>query len=246
MSVSEILQYLRLNVNVQTPGGIIDPAYLSMTDDELTLYLKLALAQPYFVEQGIDDLTDITERSVYALVLFAKRELYAALAVRVAKDVSMSADSVSMSQSERYNHYADLMRQCDAEIAELTSGADAALGGTGGTAYTYTYGTPNRPKDKGRGKPNVTKLKATAITETSVTLTWTYPNAFPFTRADVYVSLTPIIIINGFDTEISITAAKEGSTTKPDKTEFVAAQLSPDTPYHFAVVAYDTYGNIPS
>jgi hypothetical protein len=243
MSVTEILQYLRLNVNVLLPDGIADPAYLELTDEQLTLYLKLALAQPYFAQQGIEDLSDITAYSVYALILFAKRELYSALAVRSAKDVSMSAGDVSMSKGERFSHYADLIRLCDEEIDDLTSGEDAALGGTGGTAFTYTYSTPNRPNTTKEDYPAIGKLKAVLVTDDSVYVRWGYYGTFRFAHTDVYVSLSPILLKNGFDVDISVSATLAGSTSDYRNTAFMVNALSPDTTYHIAVVTCDKRGN---
>jgi hypothetical protein len=244
MSIQDILHYLRISVNVQMPDGSIDPAYLSMTDDELMLYLKLGLSQPYFYQQGITELEDVTGNFVYALVLYAKRELYTALAVRVAKDVSMSADSVSMSKSQRYDHYADLARQCNSEIEALTNGSDAALGGTNGVAYTYTYGTPNRPiVSKYRGEPVIQKLTAKLVGDTSALLTWMYPTySASFKQADVYMSQEPIVLYRGFETFVSDTAEKIGTTKDLSVHSFMVNDLEADTHYYFAVAASDTKG----
>ncbi len=50
MTLSQMIQYLRLNVNVQDPENpsVIDPKFLAMTDADLELFVNVALAQNYF------------------------------------------------------------------------------------------------------------------------------------------------------------------------------------------------------
>ena len=48
MTVDQLVQYLRLNVSIQDPEGAVqDSAYLSMTDEDIILYMNVALTRNF-------------------------------------------------------------------------------------------------------------------------------------------------------------------------------------------------------
>ena len=111
MTVPQIIQFLRLNVNVQNPDGSegVDSAYLSMTDEDILLYLNVVLTRDF---ADIPSLEYLPAQNVYPLVLLAKKELYYALAVASANEYDLGADNNNyLKRSQRFEHYMKLIEQ---------------------------------------------------------------------------------------------------------------------------------------
>ena len=104
LTVEEIVKTLRNAVNVQyEESEVIDPAYLAMTDEDLMLFIKLAVSRAY---PSVTTLSDLPEGSEYPIVLLAKIALYTKLAVLKADKVDMGADNNNyLKQDQRFQHY---------------------------------------------------------------------------------------------------------------------------------------------
>ena len=109
LTVEEIVKTLRNAVNVQyEESEVIDPAYLAMSDEDLMLFIKLAVSRAY---PSVTTLSDLPEGSEYPIVLLAKIELYTKLAVLKADKVDMGADNNNyLKQDQRFQHYMKLVQ----------------------------------------------------------------------------------------------------------------------------------------
>src|SRR5574344_351506 len=107
LTVDDMVRVLRDNVNVQyTEAEVTDSAFLSMTDDDLKLYIKLGVTRAF---PDVSDLDDLPEGSEYPVVLLAKTELYLKLAV-------LKADKNNqLKQSQRFAHYMKLVEEARTE-----------------------------------------------------------------------------------------------------------------------------------
>ena len=122
LTVEELVKILRSSVNVQVPieegseETINDPAYLSMTDDDITLFIKLGVSRAY---PNVTDLSELPSGSEYPVTLLAKIELYLKLAVIKADKVDMGADNNNyLKQSQRFAHYMKLVEEARQKAIE--------------------------------------------------------------------------------------------------------------------------------
>ena len=139
MTVPQIIQFLRLNVNVQNPDGSegVDSAYLSMTDEDILLYLNVVLTRDF---ADIPSLEYLPAQNVYPLVLLAKKELYYALAVASANEYDLGADNNNyLKRDQRFQHYMALVKQADQEYQDYldNGGGLSADDGSGAPLSMY-------------------------------------------------------------------------------------------------------------
>ena len=130
MTALELIQYLRVSVNVQTEqtDGEKDPNVLSLTDEQLRLYLQVVITRD-FPKYSVDNLP---QSAVYPVILLAKKELYFALATSTAPLYDLSADSNnSIKRDQMFRHYMDLVKAVDDEYNQYNED-----GGAGNNALT--------------------------------------------------------------------------------------------------------------
>ena len=187
LSIEELIKLLRDSVNVQNAEGVIDPAYLSMTDEDILRFLKLGVNRIY---PDIEDLYDLPANcSEYAIILLSKIELYLALAVRRADKVDLGADGAYLKQSDRFNHYMKL-------VEEVRQEYESWLDNEGeGTVETYEvlhskYSHTKRYYEN-QLQPKVS-LKIANVTSDCFDLEWSVTNVSHFGKYAVYLSDTPI------------------------------------------------------
>ena len=108
LTVKDLIGLLRSSVNIQNEESEVqDPAFLTMTDDDIELFIKLGVSRAY---PNITDLGDLPDGSEYPIILLAKIELYTKLAVIKADKVDMGADNYNyLKQSQRFDHYMKLV-----------------------------------------------------------------------------------------------------------------------------------------
>lgn len=160
MTLDKMIKYLRNSVKVQNPvkvsvddeGNTVeisvdtDPAYLAMTDEDLSLYIEVA-ASGSFPDVDIED---VPTENVYAITLLSKRELFFALAVADAPLFDLGADSAYIKRSQRFEHYMALIKQLDDEYqkyldnggagANTINSSNVLLSNRWGTRYNYEKG----------------------------------------------------------------------------------------------------------
>ena len=191
LTVKELIDILRSSVNVQVKDSsgetVTDPAYLTMTDEDILLFIKLGVNRIY---PDIDDLGDLpADCSEYAVVLLAKIELYLKLAVLKADKVDLGADGAYIKQSQRFDHYMKLVEEARKEY-------DSWLENEGeGTVQTYEvlhskYSHTKRNYEN-QLSPKVL-IKTANITSESFDFAWSVSNISHFGKYAVYISKSPI------------------------------------------------------
>lgn len=139
MNVEQIVSYMRLCVRIQDPDGAeIDSKYLSMTDEDILLYLNVALTRDFPTVPSLDTLPNA---DIYPLTLLARKDLYYTLATIEAPLYDLGADNNNyLKRSQRFDHYMKLIVQVDKEYQDYIEN-----GGAGGnTLNAYNVILPNR------------------------------------------------------------------------------------------------------
>ena len=238
LTVDELVKALRNSVNVQQEESeVIDPAFLTMSDDDLLLFIKLALSR---VDPSAD-VTDLPEGSEYPVLLLAKIELYTKLAVMKADKVDMGVDNNNyIKQDQRFQHYMKLVSAAKEQY-------DTWLENEGqGEVNTYDvlldsrhYSNRNYEKQV---KPKV-KLYVDSVTADSVEFHWKVSNTSHFARFAVYVSESPIIDVfsdgSSYKSSIRDSAKQVLSTQDIRNISKRVSNLMPDTDYYVAVISVE-------
>lgn len=107
LTTADLVKVLRSSVNVQDTEGVIDPAYLSMTDEDIELFIKLGVSRAY---PDVTDLDSLPSGSEFPIILLAKIELYTKLAVLKADKIDLGAESAYLKQDQRFQHYMALAK----------------------------------------------------------------------------------------------------------------------------------------
>ena len=193
MTVEQMIQFLRLSGYVQDKDKVVeqDPQYLCMTDEDLLLYLNLAMSRNY---SDTPDLKYLPEDAVFGVIILAKKELYYTLAVKEAPLFDMGADNNNyLKRSQRFDHYMKLIAQADKEYNDwLENGGEDGIGTVKSYSVTLSdrYGT--RYNYENAAVPKVILYVGT-ITESSIEFWWNVKNISRFYRYKVYVSKEPIV-----------------------------------------------------
>lgn len=193
MTVEQMIQFLRLSVYVQDKDKVVeqDPQYLCMADEDLLLYLNLAMSRNY---SDTPDLKYLPEDAVFGVIILAKKELYYTLAVKEAPLFDMGADNNNyLKRSQRFDHYMKLIAQADKEYNDwLENGGEDGIGTVKSYSVTLSdrYGT--RYNYENAAVPKVILYVGT-ITESSIEFWWNVKNISRFYRYKVYVSKEPIV-----------------------------------------------------
>ena len=129
MTLEQMIQFLRMSVSVQDKDKVVeqDPQYLCMTDEDLLLYLNLAMSRNY---SDTPALKYLPEDALYGVIILAKKELYYTLAVKEAPLFDMGADNNNyLKRSQRFDHYMKLIVQADKEYEDwLENGGEDGFG----------------------------------------------------------------------------------------------------------------------
>ena len=189
LTVKDLIKTLRSSVNVQSEETeVIDPAYLTMTDDDIELFIKLGVSRAY---PSATDLSDLPSGSEYPIILLAKIELYSKLAVIKADKVDMGADNNNyLKQSQRFDHY---MKLIEATREQYESWLDNE---GQGEVSSYDVLLSNRHYTQRNFEKQATPrvaLKIDQVTSDNVDFHWTVSNTSHFGRFKVYMSENPIV-----------------------------------------------------
>lgn len=246
LTVKDMIKVLRNGVNVQVPSEdedgnsttVTDPSYLSMTDDDIELFIKLGVSRAY---PNITDLEDLPDGAEYPVVLLAKIELYTKLAVLQAYDVDLGADNNNyIKQDQRFTHYMKL-------VSETREQYDDYLDNEGqGEVNSYNVLLSNRHYTHRNYENQVTpkvKVKIDQVTTDSVDFSYSVTNTSHFGRFKVYLSTLPVIDVfkDGatYDRKLSDEARLVKSTANIRDTHHRLQGLEPATEYYIAVVAVE-------
>lgn len=244
LTVEELVKILRSSVNVQVPveegseETINDPAYLTMTDDDITLFIKLGVSRAY---PKVTDLAELPSGSEYPITLLAKIELYLKLAVVKADKVDMGVDNNNyIKQDQRFKHYMTL-------VAEAREQYDSWLDNEGqGEVSSYDVLLSNRHYTQRNFEKQVTpkvSLRIDQVTSDSVDFHWGVTNTSHFGRFKVYISKQPIVDMfkDGatYDKKIDGEAKLLVSTQNIRNTYHRVSNLESGTTYYVAVISIE-------
>ena len=242
LTVQELIKLLRSSVNVQSEETeVIDPAYLTMTDDDIELFIKLGVSRAY---SNVTDLSELPSGSEYPIVLLAKVELYSKLAVLRADQVNMGADNNNyLKQEQRFIHYMALIEEARLEYNSWLV-TDGLNGGQGVCSYDVLLSNRHYTQRNFEKQitPKVT-LKIDQVTSDNVDFHWGVSNTSHFGRFKAYISDKPIIDMfkegATYDKKVDSDAKLVVSTSNIRNTYHRVGNLSPNTSYYIAVISIE-------
>ena len=247
-TVSELCNLLREAVNVQNEGAEIqDPAFLTMTDEDLTMFLKLGMSKVY---PSVEDLADLPPGSDYPVILVSKKELYLKLAVVSAPLYDLTADNNNqIKRSQRFSHYMALAENAQLEYEDwVENGGGATVDPNTGIQGVTTYEVLRSKnhyslRNYEHGLSPVVRVKVGEITTESVSFSWSSFNNDHFGKYLVYVSENPIVdpFRDGSKAEDKIL---DGATLVLSTWDFRnnhkrVEGLKPETEYYIAVFSVE-------
>ena len=239
LTVEEIVKTLRNAVNVQyEESEVIDPAYLAMSDEDLMLFIKLAVSRAY---PSVTTLSDLPEGSEYPIVLLAKIELYTKLAVLKADKVDMGADNNNyLKQDQRFQHYMKLVQSAKDQYESWLENEGQ------GEVSSYDVLLDNRHYSNRNYEKQVTpkvQVSVDSVTSDSVDFQGKVSHTSHFGRFKVYISETPIVDM--FRDGVTYSAKLTGgenlilSTDNIRNTAKRVNGLTPNTTYYIAVISIE-------
>lgn len=239
LTVEEIIRTLRSAVNVQQEESeVIDPAYLAMTDEDLTLFVKLAVSRAY---PSVSSLSNLPEGSEYPVVLLAKIELYTKLAVAKADKVDMGVDNNNyIKQDQRFQHYMKLVQSAkDQYNTWLDNEGQGEVSSFDVTLDNRHYTHRNYEK---QARPKVS-VSIDGVTSNSVEFHWKVSNTSHFGAFKVFVSSKPIIDLfsegSSYQSKLDSEAKLVMNTHDIRSTEKRIVNLDPDSTYFVAVISVE-------
>lgn len=253
LTIEELVKILRSSVNVQIPveevideetgevietGETTDPAYLTMTDEDITLFIKLGVSRSY---PNVTDLSELPSGSDYPIVLLAKIELYLKLAVLKADKVDMGADNNNyLKQDQRFKHYMSLVEEARNEYESWLDNEGQ------GEVSSYDVLLSNRHYTQRNFEKQVipkVSLVIDQVTGDSVNFHWGVSNTSHFGRFKVYISKSPIVDMykDGvtYDKKIDGEAKLLVSTQNIRNTYHKVNNLEFGTTYYIAVISIE-------
>ena len=239
MTSEEMVSYLRHNVSIQNVAGQADPNYLNMTDEDLSLYIKAAISR---VMPFLSDMSLIPPDFQYLIILYAKKELYYALATSTAPFVDLGADSAFLKLGTRYDHYLLLIREVNAEIKEAE---ESGIGGAGGNTLTsYNVLLASKPYSRSSFlnsvRPAVYPSKD-SVTSTTASISWNVITPFDIISYRVYAAT--VSVYDPYVDPSSIEALVPLTTiVDPRQRSCRLESLSPATTYYIVVGAQNIHG----
>lgn len=242
LTVDELVKLLRSSVNVQSEEDeVIDSAYLTMTDDDMKLFIKLGISRAY---PEVEDLVELPSGSEYPIILLAKIELYTKLAVLKADKVDMGADNNNyLKQSQRFDHYMKLVDSAKAQYENWLEN-EGENGGQGVMSYDVLLS--NRHYTLRNFEKQITpkvRLRIDNITSDSVEFHWGVTNTSHFGRFKVYISKAPIVNMYNegvtYDKKVDGEAKLILSTSNIRNTYHRINNLESGTDYYIAVISIE-------
>lgn len=234
MTLDQIVKYLRLNINIQDPDGAgQDNLYLSMTDEDILLYMNIVLTRNF---PEIPSLDYLPTEDIYPIVLLSKKELFYALAVKEAPLYDIGADNNNyLKRSQRFDHYMKLIAQTDKEYADYLEN-----GGAGGnTLASFDVLLSDRYATKRNYEKGVIPaltLYIEDVTDTSVEIMWKV-KLKRFMRYRVYISEEPIVDLYDTKNHIDKSAKMVAEIKNVHQNRCRIEGLVPNTSYYIAVSA---------
>lgn len=233
MTKAELVKYLRQNVNIQN-ADLEDTVYLKMSDEDIELYLKIALTRDF---PTIPSLDLIPNEDIYPIVLLAKKELYFTLASVDAPLYDMTADNNNqLKRSQRFDHYMKLIQTIDEEYNQYNEDGGA---GTRNTLTSYDVLLADRystRRNYEKGTVPTLSLRILNVTDTTIELSWSVRMS-KFAKYEVYISDEQIYDEFNYKEPVSPSAKLVATFLDVHHNRCRIEGLSPDTVYHIMVSA---------
>ena len=235
MTKAELVRYLRLNVNIQN-AEVTDTAYLSMTDEDIELYLNVVLTRDF---PQVPSLDLIPQEDIYPVVLLAKKELYFTLASMDAPLYDLTADNNNqIKRSQRFEHYMKLIQAVDEEYNQYNEDGGA---GTRNTLTSYDVLISDRYATKRnyeKGFVPTLSLRVVGVADTAIELLWSVQLS-RFEKYEVYISEEQILDEYSISEPVSKKAKLVAKILNVHQNKCRIEGLIPNTVYHIMVSATD-------
>lgn len=233
MTKAELVKYLRLNINIQN-ADVSDTAYLSMSDEDIELYLSVVITRDF---PEVPSLDLIPQEDIYPVVLLAKKELYFALASVEAPMYDLTADNNNqIKRSQRFDHYMKLIAAIDDEYNQYNEDGGA---GTRNTLTSYDVLLSDRYATKRnyeKGAVPALSLRAVNVTDTTIDLVW-FVNLSRFQKYEVYISDEQIYDEYALNDKVSPKAKLVATIKDVHQNKCRIEGLIPNTVYYIMVSA---------
>lgn len=234
MTKAELVRYLRLNVNIQN-ANVTDTAYLSMTDEDIELYLSVVLTRDF---PKVPSLDLIPKEDIYPVVLLAKKELYFALASMDAPLYDLNADNSQIKRSQRFEHYMKLIATVDEEYNQYNEDGGA---GTRNTLTSYDVLISDRyatRRNYEKGFVPTLSLCVAGVSDTTIELSWSVQLS-RFDKYEVYISEEQIYDEYSISESVSPEAKLVAKILNVHQNKCRIEGLVPNTVYHVMVSVTD-------
>lgn len=245
LTQEELVQYLRSAVEVQAADeDVEDTGYLAMSDDDLLLFIRVAMTRDYAKYKG---LSKVPEDAVYPITLLARIQLYYKLATIAAPLYNLQADGASLSQTQRFEHYMSLINALQKEYEDYEENGGSS--GTNGTLTSYNVQLANRYGTKynyDTASPPAVILYVDKVGSDYVELSWLPElHTTDFSRYEIYIS-SKQEVFDEYDTENLVRDTSIKALTLKDihKTKCRLKGLTPETTYFVGVLVKANGGKV--
>lgn len=236
MTKTELIDYLRMTLNMDNSNVVSDPAY-KLTDDELYSILTVVTYQhnpSYTIET-------IPEKELHFAILLARREVYYRLASASAPLYPLEAEGASLRKDYRFTHYHKLIQLVTDQYHLQWEHFNNNVNFGQVTVHEVTIESKHFTERNYR-LADVPQFEFTVpkVTDTWAGLDWTKPSNGLFSHYEVYICDTEIL--DEYSEELNPTATKLIDIRDIHKTKYKVIDLTPNTTYYLAVICYDHNG----
>lgn len=239
-TVAHLITLLRNNINIQyEESGKIDPAYLTMSDEDILLYVNLGISRCC---PGLCSIEYLEDKFYYPVILLSKIELYTQLAVLKADKVDMGADSNNyIKQDQRFSHYMSLVKHAQQQYENWLENEGS------GEVNSYNVLLDKRYYTKrNRDSQNIPKVSIyfDVILDKSASFHWVVKNTIHFFKYIVYIHketpvFNPYLSGSSYKSKINSDSILLLNTLNIRNNFFEVVGLEPDTLYYLCVIAME-------
>lgn len=242
MTLEKFISYVMSIANVQNPDETVDNNFLSLTEEQIQTYLEIAMMRNfpelvYMLDEG-----EVPDEAVYPASLLTCKEMYYALAIRVAPKVDMGADNNNyLKNSQKFTHYMKLVEQ----VADEYDTWDASANGQGSVIKSYDVLLDSRyytSRNYQLGKIPTVRVRQRGAGGDYVEVSWD-TSVYRFAGAAVYVSPEPIVDPYASQ-KISKNAVAVTYIGDAHQTLARVEGLEPDSGYYVAVAVRERAGQV--
>lgn len=238
MPIESLIKLLRDSVFVQDPDvAVVDEDFLQMKDEDFIPLLAMCLGR---VDSSAT-LDNMKSDRVYPLFLLTKIELYHRLAVKSASTYSLtSATGVQLSRGEIFEHYYQLIQQCQEEYSTFMSTGGLTLSSEDVIVPILLDNRYFSERNYKLSKRPSINLRLDNFYSTSCEISWGGFSVTKFARFNVYVGKRHIF--DKYTDSIDKEAQKIIEIKDIHKTLLRIADLTPDTKYYVLIELEDRNG----